>query len=203
MINDSHRRRSWKSERTAANLRMHTLFLQPAALFSPTVSSESSRRWRGGGGVERWRGGRKKSILRKWRLRSIAGGYDKGVCTQAQCISHATRVLVLHFLKRHTSSWLLVDLRSSQLWAAALDFSFRGSVSDITSLRVHIKCMHIIPQSCFLFPATLLTCKSQFGAPLLQAYAIVSIKWFPFVANSRSLTLCQPGRLKVNELKNA
>lgn len=170
MINDSHRWRSWKSERTAANLRMHTLFLQPAELFSPTVSSESSRRRGGGGGVGGGGGsGGKKSILRKWRLRSIAGGYGKGVCTQAQCISHASHVLVLYFLKRHTSSWLAVDLRSSQLWASALDFSFRGSVSDITSLRVHIKCMHIIPQSCFLFPATLPTCKLQFGAPLLQA----------------------------------
>lgn len=118
-------------------------------------------------GWGRWRG--KKSILRKWRLRSIAGGYGKGGCTQAQCISHTSHVLVLYFLKRHTSSWLAVDLRSSQLWASALDFSFRGSVSDITSLRVHIKCMHITPQSCVLFPATLPTCKLQFGAPLLQA----------------------------------
>lgn len=71
----------------------------------------------------------------------------KGVCTQAQCISHVTHVLTLYFLKSHTSSWLAVNLRPNQLWVTAQDFSLWGSLSDTTSLRVHIKCIHIVPQS--------------------------------------------------------
>lgn len=110
-----------------------------------------------------WKGW--KSISRKWRLRSIAGGHCKRVCAPAQCISRVTHVPEVYFSKSHTSSWLALDLWPSHLWAAARNFSFQRSVRENIPHKTHAcYCSHGVP-SLPLF----LTCKLQFGAQLQQA----------------------------------